>query len=202
MANDDPNPYLRDAPAASAGAASDGVEEIGTAACWRLVEANSLGRLAMRNADGRPDVFPLNYLVHEGNLYFRSAPGTKLRSLYAHPEVALEVDGTDDAFRWSVVIRGTATRMDTDAAIEASGVLGLVSSSPTAKHNYVRLVAETVTGRRFPVRSSDSAPKAADTVSAKRSIASEEHAVRKPTAPHRAADKPQPIPHFSPRSGG
>lgn len=199
MANDDPNPYYRDAPSAAPTVASVGVEEIHTAACWRLIETNSLGRLAMRNADGRPDVFPLNYVVHEGNLYFRSAPGAKLRSLYAHPEVALELDGMDGAFHWSVVIRGTATRMDTDAAIEASGLLGLVSSSPTAKHNYVRLVPETVTGRRFPVRDSSTDSTAGGSVPAERSIASGEQPVRKPSSPHRAADKPQPIPHFSPR---
>lgn len=209
MANDDPNPYHREAPAVSATAASVGVEEIGTAACWRLVEANSLGRLAMQNADGHPDVFPLNYLVHEGNLYLRSAPGTKLRSLLTHPEVALEIDGIDDAFHWSVVIRGTATRMDADADIEASGVLGLVSSSPTAKRNYVRLVPDTVTGRRFPVRGSASAsapapapaPEDARSASTERSTASGEQAFRKRTAPHRTADKPQPIPHVSPWGG-
>lgn len=188
MANDDPNPYYRDTAPAPESDESAKVEEIGTAGCWRLVEAHSLGRLAMQNLEGHPDVFPLNYLVHEGNLYMRSAPGSKLRSLIAHPQVALEVDGTDDAFHWSVVMKGTATRLNTDAAIEESGILDLVSSSPTAKHNYVRLVPEIITGRRFAVRDRKSEPM--------------EHPPATAQPRSRTADKPQPIPHLQPWGNG
>lgn len=192
MTNDDPNPYQRNSSATTETAGSVGVEKISTPACWRLVEANSLGRLAIQNVDGHPDVFPLDYLVHEKNLFMRSAPGTKLRSIVAHPEVALEIDGTDDAFTWSVVIRGTATRMNTDDAIEASGILGLVSRSPTAKYNYVRLVPDTVTGRRFPVRGPVADPEAG-------AFAPSERPSR---ARRTAADKPQPIAHLRPWGDG
>lgn len=200
MANDDPNPYYRDTPTAPETAASAGVEEIGTAACWKLVEANSLGRLAIQSIDGRPDLFPLNYLVHEGSVFMRSAPGTKLRSLARHPDVALEIDGVDGAFRWSIVIRGHATRMDNDADIEASGVLTLESRSPTAKHNYVRLVPDTVTGRRFPVRSSSSTRRNISSSSASGRRAPDEH-VDHGAPGTRTADKPQPIPHLPPWGG-
>lgn len=202
MANDDPNPYHRDPPTTSLQSESAGVEKIGTAMCWRLVEANSLGRLAIQNVDGHPDVFPLDYLVHEGNLFMRSAPGTKLRSIVAHPEVALEVDGMEDAFHWSVVIRGTAMRMNTDAAIEASGILGLVSSTPTAKHNYVRLVPETVTGRRFAARGSASNREGDPSPASGPEIASAERRSPRDLTPHQAADKPHPIPHLRPWGGG
>lgn len=202
MANDDPNPYYRDAPLASVRAEFAGVEKIGTAMCWRLVEANSLGRLAIQNVDGHPDVFPLDYLVHEGNLFMRSAPGTKLRSIVAHPEVALEVDGVEDAFHWSVVIRGTATRMNTDAAIEASGILGLVSSTPTAKHNYVRLVPETVTGRRFAARGPVSNRGGDPSPTPGLEITSDGRSSTRGRTPHQAADKPHPIPHLRPWGGG
>lgn len=189
MANDDPNPYYRDPATTPETAASAGVEEIGTAACWKLVEANSLGRLAIQNIDGRPDLFPLNYLVHEGSVFMKSAPGAKLRSLARHPDVALEIDGMDDAFQWSIVIRGNATRMDTVGDIEASGILTLASDSPTAKHNYLRLVPDTVTGRRFPVRNAAS-PRHATV----------EH-VDRGASGARTADKPQPIPHLPPWGG-
>lgn len=202
MANDDPNPYHRDPQATSVQAQSDGVEKIGTAMCWRLVEANSLGRLAILNVDGHPDVFPLDYLVHEGNLFMRSAPGTKLRSIVAHPEVALEVDGVEDAFHWSVVIRGTAMRMNTDAAIEASGILGLVSSTPTAKHNYVRLIPETVSGRRFAARGSLSDKGGDPSPAPARDVTAAGRGSARGRALHQAADKPQPIPHLRPWGGG
>ncbi|MDR6141516.1 nitroimidazol reductase NimA-like FMN-containing flavoprotein (pyridoxamine 5'-phosphate oxidase superfamily) [Microbacterium foliorum] len=202
MANDDPNPYFRDAAPAPETDESAGVEEIGTAGCWRLVEAHSLGRLAIQTLDGHPDVFPLNYLVHEGNLYMRSAPGSKLRSLIAHPQVALEVDGMDDGFYWSVVMKGTATRLNTDAAIEASGILDLVSSSPTAKHNYVRLVPETITGRRFAVRDQNSETMEHHLATAQHGNAAGAHTMPRIRTPHRTADKPQPIPHLRPWGNG
>jgi hypothetical protein len=200
MANDDPNPYYRDPPTAPETAASAGVEEIGTAACWKLVEANSLGRLAIQNIDGRPDLFPLNYLVHEGSVFMKSAPGAKLRSLAGHPDVALEIDGVDGAFQWSIVIRGHAMRMDTDADIEASGVLTLASDSPTAKHNYVRLVPDTATGRRFPVRGRSATRGNVPSASTSGGRARGEH-VDQGAPGARAADKPQPIPHLRPWGG-
>lgn len=197
MANEDTTHEARE-PAASA-AVDDalGVEEIGTSACWRLVEAHSLGRLALQNVDGHPDVFPLNYLVYEGSVYMRSAPGAKLRSIVAHPDVALEVDGTEDGFHWSVVIRGVAQRLDTDALIEASGILDLVSSSPTAKHDYIRLVPATVTGRRFPARPPGAPPTDGHRATQESASASDRGAWRH-SMPRRTVDKPQPIPHLQP----
>ena len=173
-----------DLPAAERAHAS--VEELDTAHCWRLLESVSLGRLAVEGHDGRPDVFPVNYLVHNGNVLIRSAPGTKLRSIAKHPAVAFEIDGETTRYHWSVVVRAQAHRMDTDADIEASGILDLISSSPTTKDNFIRLTPDTVTGRRFPKR----------------------HGRVRQTAPLPEPDaaqqrsprdlKPDPIPHFSP----
>lgn len=144
-----PNPYLAQPRQAPASPREAGVEELSTAECWRLVESTALGRLAMVAPDGRPDVFPINFVVHTGNLFIRSAPGTKLWSIAMNPAVAFEVDGMDDRSCWSVVIRADAERMDTDSEIEASGVLDLVSWNPTEKFDFIRLVPIAVTGRRF-----------------------------------------------------
>lgn len=173
-----PEPRAGDAPAVR-------VEELDTAQCWRLLETVALGRLAVEGHDGRPDVFPVNYLVHNGNLFIRSAPGAKLRSIAKHPAVAFEIDGETPRYHWSVVMRATARRMDTDADIEASGVLGLVSSSPTPKDNFIRLIPDTVTGRRFPKR-----PRPRSHGAPAPESGSDE--------PHRAQQKPDPIPHFAP----
>jgi hypothetical protein len=66
--------------------------------------------------------------------------------------VAFEVDAIADGIAWSVVIRGTAVRLDTDDEIVASGVHDLVSANPTAKYNYIRIDPREVMGRRFRVR--------------------------------------------------
>ena len=46
------------------------------AQCWDLLGANQIGRLAVVVA-GRPDIFPVNYVVNEGEIYFRTGEGSK-----------------------------------------------------------------------------------------------------------------------------
>lgn len=177
-------------------AAASGVEELTTAECWRLLEASRVGRIAIATAEGRPELFPINYAVHDGNLYFRSAPGTKLMRLAQRPAVAFEIDGSDDHHYWSVIVSANARRLDTDAEIEASGVLRLPTLTPTPKHNYVRLTPVDVTGRRFqrhPLRTTATAP--IRTVGAVKRTDQDD---APPVAPKTPDTKPTPIPHLAP----
>jgi len=173
------------------GGGTELVEELPTAECWRLLEYAQLGRLAVDGADGIPDVFPVNFLVHSGAVYIRTAPGGKIASVTARPVAAFEVDGEAPAFRWSVVIRGAAHRVDDDADIRASGILELMSWSPTSKHQVIRLTPATVTGRRFRRRLPDVPRHATVPVS---------HDIGKVAAPGNGHEggKPTPIPHFPP----
>jgi hypothetical protein len=154
------NPYQAGPRPATPSPAELGVEELTTEECWRLLQERQVGRLALNAMDGRPDLFPLNFVARDGHVFVRSAPGTKLRSIATNPAVAFEVDGSDDTSYWSVVIRGDAQRMDTDADIEASGVLELISWSPTLKYDFVRLVPAEITGRRFPRQRGGAQPEA------------------------------------------
>lgn len=170
-----------------------GIEHLTTTECWRLLESSTLGRLALEGPNRAPDLFPVNYLVHSGSVYLRSAPGAKLMDLAAHPAVAFEIDGEDPLSHWSVVIKGEARRLDSDAEIEESGIARLVAAHPTQKHDFIRITPASITGRRFR--------KAA--------------ASRTPTAPGKTPPAPSPrprprssaapgtgpieIPHFPPR---
>jgi len=116
--------------------------------CWEMLRTNDLGRLAVLD-HGTPDIYPLNYLVGDHLIYFRSAPGDKLAAIGANPAVAFEADGVFARNRWSVVIRGTAHRVNYDSEIESSGIMALDSYLPTDKWNYVRIEALSITGRRF-----------------------------------------------------
>lgn len=133
------------------------VEHLSAAECWRLLQEKSFGRLAVAGLDGIPDVFPLNYTVHEECIYIRTAPGSKLMDIARRPVAAFEIDGDDDSSQWSVVVRGSARRLDVDAQIHASGVLAVVSASPTSKHNVIRVTPTSVSGRRFKKRVGGSA---------------------------------------------
>jgi Predicted flavin-nucleotide-binding protein len=176
------------------------VKRLRAVECWRLLGRGELGRLAVESVDGVPDVFPVNYLVHSGCIYVRTAPGSKLVDIAAHPDVAFEVDGEDIASHWSVVVRGTARRLDVDADIEDSGILALESWSPTSKHDFVRLTPASVTGRRFhrrqpldPRAGLDEPAGGAEGVPLGGGFRAAE-----PVPDHHGAHKPISIPHYPP----
>jgi len=158
----------------------DEVEELTTAECWRLLERGDLGRLAVESVDGSPDVFPVNYAVRAGHIYFRTAPGSKLAALVRSPAVAFEADGWDGAFQWSIVVRATASalRLLDDAPLST-----IASAHPDDKAIVVRLVPSSLSGRRF------------------RDV----RVTMRHTTPlvHEPVDrKPVPIPHFPPPNSG
>jgi nitroimidazol reductase NimA-like FMN-containing flavoprotein (pyridoxamine 5'-phosphate oxidase superfamily) len=185
--------------------ANVGVENLLTKECWRHIGTESFGRLAITGRDGAPDIFPLNYTVYDGSIYFRSAPGSKLAAIILHPVVALEIDGEESGFQWSVVVHGGLRRLDSDEEIHDSGVKFLASQSPTAKYNYVCIEPTAVSGRRFIDRSDGS------TAARARPIVKHPIGAQEPTRPvddtvmrthrhSRDAVRRLPITHFPPLS--
>lgn len=134
------------------------LEELTTAECWALLQEAHLGRIALVDAAGKPEIFPVNHVVHEGALYLRSARGTKLSHLRQHPDIAFEVDGGDGSVRWSVILRGTGEQVAMDDEIRRSGALRLQTDIPSVKPFVIRLSPTVITGRRFHV---DATPPAA-----------------------------------------
>ena len=59
------------------------------------------------------------------------------------------VDAHTDDDAWSVVVRGRARRLDTSAEVQAADQLPLRPWIPTQKYRWVRIVAASITGRRF-----------------------------------------------------
>jgi len=127
---------------------TDLAEVLSEAECWEALASVDLGRLAVRAGDDI-DLFPVNYLVTDRLLYFRTAPGTKMIELTAEPRVAFEADGLLAGRRWSVTLKGIAQRLSSDAEIGDSGIQRLRSLEPSTKWNYVRVTPSAVTGRRF-----------------------------------------------------
>jgi nitroimidazol reductase NimA-like FMN-containing flavoprotein (pyridoxamine 5'-phosphate oxidase superfamily) len=70
-----------------------------------------VGRIAFAFRD-RVDIEPIHYVYHEGWIYMRTGPGSKLSKLAHSPWVAFEVDEVDGVFDWrSVVVHGTVHAM-------------------------------------------------------------------------------------------
>jgi nitroimidazol reductase NimA-like FMN-containing flavoprotein (pyridoxamine 5'-phosphate oxidase superfamily) len=117
-------------------------------ACWRALVASAVGRLAVVVADDI-ELFPVNYTTTDDRILFRTAPGSKLAALSAHPSVAFEIDGFDASAAFSVVVRGRAERVESQQEIDAADLLPLSPWIPTLKYRWVRIVPTEITGRVF-----------------------------------------------------
>lgn len=126
-------------------------EHLSTDECRALLARTPLGRLGVI-VGGRPEIYPVNHVTHEGDILFRSGSGTKFDGAVGQP-VAFEVDGYDaDAkMAWSVLATGTAA--EAAALPEVLDLLRLpvFPWEPGAKPHLMRIHPETLTGRRFPI---------------------------------------------------
>lgn len=130
------------------------IDSLSTSECWKQLATAAYGRLATGTIDPVTqevllEVFPVNFLVREGAILFRSGPGSKMMELTANPTVAFQADGRRWRTRWSVVAHGTARRLGVDEEIEQSGLLELATAHRSDKWNYVRIDVTSITGMRF-----------------------------------------------------
>lgn len=115
--------------------------------CWAFLEGHELGRLAFRLAD-EVHIVPINYAVDGRTLLFRTAPGEKLLAAALGSSVAFEVDEFSDHDARSVVVRGSARRLEEDEAHRCE----LVPLRPwigDERYDVVELRPAVVTGRAF-----------------------------------------------------
>jgi nitroimidazol reductase NimA-like FMN-containing flavoprotein (pyridoxamine 5'-phosphate oxidase superfamily) len=127
---------------------TDPVRSLSRDECWELLLSSSFGRLAASVADDI-EIFPLNFVAADGRLLFRTAEGTKLLALTVNNRVALETDDIGRADAWSVVVKGTARVLDTQAEIDAANALPLRPLVPTLKYIWVEISPTEISGRRF-----------------------------------------------------
>lgn len=116
--------------------------------CWSLLSKQQVGRLAVA-VDGKPDIWPVNYVSDGTHVLFRTAPGSKLAAMAANADIAFEVDWHDDASAASVVVKGVARRLELQREIDKADELPLTSWLPTLKYRWVRISPTSITGRRF-----------------------------------------------------
>ncbi len=119
-------------------------------ACWNALGSLGIGHLALRAEPVGVTIYPVNYLVTDRQLLFKSAPGTKLTELADHPFVALQVEKLVDGWWFSVMVKGKAERLAFDDDIESSGILELDAAQGGEKLNYVRIDPDVIAGRTFP----------------------------------------------------
>ena len=118
------------------------------AECWRLLGAQTTGRLATVTDQG-PRIWPINYRVRERSLIFRSAPGSKVWDIGRDARVAFEIDGLEAGLHWSVVVLGTAQVTDHDDPGPRTERDELTPVAPGPKPIMFRITPDSVSGLRF-----------------------------------------------------
>lgn len=135
------------------------LDELDREQCMALLAGREVGRLAVAVPGTSPIVVPLNYALDGEAVVFRTGAGPTLRALRGTP-VSFQVDEVDPRGRcgWSVLVRGRAyqtTRWET-------GHVSLEAWAPGDRGHWVRIVADSVSGRRIRRRgaagTADAAP--------------------------------------------
>ncbi|MFD1211913.1 pyridoxamine 5'-phosphate oxidase family protein [Arthrobacter sp. GCM10027362] len=126
----------------------DPILELTDEQSWKLLANTKHGRIVL-SAAGETDIFPINYLVHDGVLLMRSAPGTKLAEVTINDKVVFETDGITSDEAWSVVVKGTARVLQSGEEIARAESFGLKTWVPTLKDFYIEVKPERISGRHF-----------------------------------------------------
>jgi len=121
-----------------------GLELLDETQCLALLATSSIGRVGT-TVGGLPVIFPVNYGLLGGDIFFRTNERTKLDAATRNAIVAFEVDECDNAAQtgWSVLAIGRAARVSAEQ---------LHPSIPALLPDldaYVRVVPEMVSGRRI-----------------------------------------------------
>ncbi|MFT2752993.1 pyridoxamine 5'-phosphate oxidase family protein [Clavibacter sp. Sh2088] len=119
--------------------------------CLEFLRQEHVGRIAFV-ADGRIELFPVDYAVVDGAIRIRNSGGTKQIPFDTAEDVVFEVDHPGAIETWSVVVRGMARRVP-DSAPAAPRIAP--ASTDLSRFHRVEIVPVTMTGRLFgaPARS-------------------------------------------------
>lgn len=127
------------------------LEDISEEERLELLASQSVGRIAVVSG-GRPLIFPVNYIVEDRTVAFRTDPGTKLEAATMGP-VAFEIDGIDALYHsgWSVLVQGVGRELTDalDAWSERVTARYLLPWAVGAKEHWVAISQPVFSGRRI-----------------------------------------------------
>jgi nitroimidazol reductase NimA-like FMN-containing flavoprotein (pyridoxamine 5'-phosphate oxidase superfamily) len=133
----------------------ENLEELSQDECILRLEANGVGRVAAV-LDCRPYICPVNYVVHEGAIIFRTRHGSRLHKATYDSYAALEIDSTDFMYHegWTVLVQGCCAHVTDPAEIVALAQVCAAPWAEEAQDAIVRIRMDEVRGEsivhRFP----------------------------------------------------
>jgi nitroimidazol reductase NimA-like FMN-containing flavoprotein (pyridoxamine 5'-phosphate oxidase superfamily) len=115
---------------------------------WNLLSSVALGRL-VTSFGGLLEIFPVNFVVQNGGVLFRTAEGTKLFTTVMNEKVLFEADDHTADEGWSVILRGTARMLNSADEIHEAEQAGLIPWVATEKLRFVRVTPSEISARHF-----------------------------------------------------
>jgi nitroimidazol reductase NimA-like FMN-containing flavoprotein (pyridoxamine 5'-phosphate oxidase superfamily) len=129
-----------------------GILELTPERCLRLLKTVSVGRVGV-TVDALPSVLPVNFVVDDGTIVFRTVRGSKLDTATVGMVVAFEADhygAETDRWGWSVLVRGVAEEITESADLERVRSLPLESwAFDGSADRYLKIAPTLISGRRI-----------------------------------------------------
>ena len=126
--------------------------ELSSEECLRLLMTHRprLGRLAF-TSQGRVLVFPMNFVLVDRRLYFRTAPGSKLLAALRIDWVTFEIDYVDEVWRegWSVLAFGRLRQVNDAEELADLAQRPLRPWAAGDRHHHLRMDMDELSGRRI-----------------------------------------------------
>jgi nitroimidazol reductase NimA-like FMN-containing flavoprotein (pyridoxamine 5'-phosphate oxidase superfamily) len=128
------------------------LEPIGEQQCLDLLKQVEYGRLAVVTADGRPEIFPVNFVLHGRTVVFTT--GSAVMQAWAPlGHVAFEADHIDHSTHqgWDVVVTGEGADItdSRDFLALAARSYAIKSWAPGPKDHWVSILNPHFSGRRL-----------------------------------------------------
>jgi len=126
------------------------LETLSDGECLRLMASVPVGRIVY-TVRAMPAVEPVNFVLHNGQVLFRTEAGSKLAAAVSNSVVAFQADELDYVTHtgWSVTIVGTAQEVSDPAEMTRLQEAGLVTWAPGGRKHFVRIKPGVITGRRL-----------------------------------------------------
>ncbi len=115
----------------------------------QLLGTVRVGRIAFAD-EPSPTVLPVDFVVHDDEVLFRTVEGAKLEAAQAHGPASFQADGIDPTFDtgWSVLVRGHLAEVTDPSADRQEAIDRLHPLVGGARPHVVALSIESMTGRR------------------------------------------------------
>lgn len=133
---------------AALGTTSDDTDTLSSDACAEVLRSAAVGRLAYVD-HGWPVVVPINFSLHEGDIFIRSVQGGKLEAAARNERVCFEVDSISPSARQgrSVVVHGHLEVIRDPGTLQAAWANDPAPWVDDNQMLWLRLVALATTGR-------------------------------------------------------